>query len=116
VYQALGKTSAGRYLSVFFIVKRITMCYLSLHVIWTIKKGGNMVMHKRRDTIPEHFNSAEEAGEFWDTHSAVDYWSEMAEEEMEFDIAKRTFWCPWTLGFTCLQRKKQNRNTGQLSN
>ena len=29
--------------------------------------------------IPEQFNSAEEAGEFWDTHSAADYWDEMDE-------------------------------------
>nr|QNO53677.1 hypothetical protein DJFKIEJF_00041 [Methanosarcinales archaeon ANME-1 ERB6] len=32
-----------------------------------------MDMSKRRDTIPEHFNSAEAAGEFWDSHSAADY-------------------------------------------
>ena len=53
-----------------------------------------MDMNKRRDTIPEHFNSAEEAGEFWDSHSAADYWAEMEEEEMEFDIQKRTFLVP----------------------
>jgi len=51
-------------------------------------------MSKRRDTIPEHFNSAEEAGEFWDSHSAAEYWDEMEEEEMEFDIRKRTFLVP----------------------
>ncbi|MFH1322936.1 MAG: CopG family antitoxin [Methanobacteriota archaeon] len=48
-------------------------------------------MHKRKDTIPDHFTSAEEAGEFWDTHSAADYLDEMEEEEIEFDIKKRTF-------------------------
>ena len=52
------------------------------------------ILHKRRNTIPEHFNSAEEAGEFWDSHSAADYWAEMEEEEMEFDIQKRTFLVP----------------------
>jgi hypothetical protein len=52
------------------------------------------ILHKRRDTIPEHFNSAEEAGEFWDSHSAAEYWDEMEEEEMEFDILKRTFLVP----------------------
>ena len=51
-----------------------------MHVIWIIKKGGNMDMTKRRDIIPEHFNSAEEAGEFWDTHSAADYWNEIEEK------------------------------------
>lgn len=50
-----------------------------------------MYMHKRKDTIPDHFTSAEEAGEFWDTHSAADYLDEMEEEEIEFDIKKRTF-------------------------
>jgi len=51
-------------------------------------------MNTKKDTIPEHFNSAEEAGEFWDTHSAADYLDEMEEEEMEFDIQKRTFLVP----------------------
>jgi hypothetical protein len=39
-----------------------------------------------RDTIPEHFSNTEEAGKFWDTHSAADYWDEMEPVEMEFDI------------------------------
>jgi len=65
-----------------------------VHVIWTAKRGGDRDMYKRRDTVPEHFNSAEEAGEFWDTHSAADYWAEMEEEEIEFDIQKRTFLVP----------------------
>ena len=60
------------------------MCYLLVHVIWVVTKWGDMNMNKRRDTIPEHFNSAEEAGPFWDPHSAVDYQSEMEEEEMKF--------------------------------
>jgi len=52
------------------------------------------MLNKRKDIIPEHFNSAEEAGEFWDSHSAADYWNEMEEEEIEFDIRKRTFLVP----------------------
>ena len=63
-------------------------------------------MRKRRDTIPEHFNSAEEAGEFWDTHPAADYWNEMAEEEMEFKIAKRTFLVPVEARIYLLAKKK----------
>jgi vacuolar-type H+-ATPase subunit C/Vma6 len=47
-----------------------------------------------RDPIPEHFSSADEAGEFWDTHSAADYWDEMETVEMEFDIQKRVFLVP----------------------
>lgn len=48
-------------------------------------------MDKRKDPIPEHFDTAEKAGEFWDTHSAADYWDEIEETEIEFDIRKRIF-------------------------
>lgn len=48
----------------------------------------------KKDPIPEHFSNAEEAGEFWDTHSAADYWDEMEEVEMEFDLQKRVFLIP----------------------
>ncbi len=50
-----------------------------------------MYTNKRKDTIPEHFTTAEEAGEFWDTHSAADYLDEMEEVEVEFDIKSHTF-------------------------
>ena len=50
----------------------------------------------KRDPIPEHFDSPEKAGEFWDTHSAADYWDEMEEVEMEIDLQKRTFLVPIT--------------------
>ena len=53
-----------------------------------------MNLNKRIESITERFNSAEEAGEFWDTHSAGDYWDEMEEVEMEFDVQKRTFLVP----------------------
>ena len=32
-----------------------------------------MAKRKKREEIPESFDSLEEAGEFWDTHSAADY-------------------------------------------
>ncbi len=76
-------------------------------------------MRKRRDTIPEHFNSAEEAGEFWDTHSAADYWNEMEEEEMEFNIEKRTFLVPVEARIYLLAKKKaeaEHRTVEQLIN
>ena len=76
-----------------------------------------MDMRKRRDTIPEHFNSAEEAGEFWDTHSAADYWNEMEEEEMEFNIEKRTFLVPVEARIYLLAKKKaeaEHRTVEQL--
>ena len=45
-----------------------------------------MNINKIRNTILEHFNSAEEAGEFWDAHSAADYRDEMEEEEIKMWI------------------------------
>ena len=76
-------------------------------------------MRKRRDTIPGHFNSAEEAGEFWDTHSAADYWNEMEEEEMEFDIQKRTFLVPVDARIYLIAKKKaegEHQTVEQLIN
>jgi hypothetical protein len=48
-------------------------------------------MVKKKEPIPEHFKDDEEAGEFWDIHSAGDYWNDMEKVEMEFDIQKRKF-------------------------
>jgi hypothetical protein len=63
-------------------------------VIGTIRKGGDTNANKRKNGIPEQFSSAEEAGEFWDSHSAADYWDELEDEEMMFEIEKRTFLVP----------------------
>jgi len=76
-------------------------------------------MRKRRDTIPEHFNSAEEAGEFWDSHSAGDYWDELEEAEMAFDIQKRTFLVPVEARIYLLAKKKaeaEHRTAEQIIN
>lgn len=48
----------------------------------------------KKDPIPDEFASLEEAGEFWDTHSAADYWEETEEVEMNFNIQRRTFFLP----------------------
>ncbi|RLT42755.1 MAG: hypothetical protein DWI57_05270 [Chloroflexi bacterium] len=44
-----------------------------------------------RDPIPENFNSVEEAVEFWDTHSAADYWDIMEEVDLQFDVKGHIF-------------------------
>ena len=54
----------------------------------------NDMDENKKTPIPEHFSSAEEAGAFWDTHSAADYWDEMEEVEMEFDLRERIFLIP----------------------
>jgi len=45
---------------------------------------------KNRDPLPEHFNSLEEAAEFWDTHDSGDYEEFFSDVECSFDIKKRT--------------------------
>ncbi|MEA1906343.1 MAG: CopG family antitoxin [Euryarchaeota archaeon] len=53
-----------------------------------------MNANKRKNGISERFSSAEEAGEFWDSHSTADYGDELEEEDMEFEIEKHTFMVP----------------------
>jgi hypothetical protein len=46
---------------------------------------------RKREAIPEEFKTLEEAGEFWDTHSAADHWDDMEEVVLEVDIEDRRF-------------------------
>jgi hypothetical protein len=46
---------------------------------------------QNKEPIPEEFDSLEEAGEFWDTHSAADYWDEMEDVSLEIDVKDRRF-------------------------
>jgi len=78
-----------------------------------------MDINKRRDIIPEHLNNAEEAGKFWDSHSSADYWNEMEEEEMEFDIQKGTFLVPIDSRIYLLAKKQaeaEHRTVEQIIN
>jgi hypothetical protein len=45
----------------------------------------------KRDPIPEHFKSIEEAAEFWDSHDLADYWDLTQEAHFEVDIQRRLF-------------------------
>src|SRR5712692_1689143 len=55
------------------------------------KNGGGMQKNKKkkRDPLPEQFNSLEEAGEFWDTHRGADYEEYMKETHFEVDLKRR---------------------------
>ncbi len=44
---------------------------------------------RKRDPVPEHFKSIEEAAEFWDTHDLADYWDLTREAQFEVDIERR---------------------------
>ena len=46
---------------------------------------------KQRDPLPEHFNSLEEAAEFWDTHDSADYEDYMRDIEYEVSIKRRVY-------------------------
>lgn len=44
-------------------------------------------------SIPESFDSVEEAADFWDTHSLADYWDQTREAEIEVRAPRRE-WIP----------------------
>ncbi len=46
---------------------------------------------KKRDPIPQHFESVAEAGEFWDSHDLADYWDLTQEASFEVDLQRRLF-------------------------
>jgi hypothetical protein len=46
---------------------------------------------KKRDPIPKHFKSIEEAAEFWDSHDLADYWDVTSEAHFDVDIRRRVF-------------------------
>ena len=50
-----------------------------------------MANKKKRDPIPKHFKSMEEAAEFWDSHDLADYWDLTREAHFEVDIQRRVF-------------------------
>lgn len=49
---------------------------------------------KPRDLLPETFATAEEAGEFWDSHSTSDYEEYLEPADDEIDLQQRIFEVP----------------------
>lgn len=45
----------------------------------------------KKEPIPEYFESAEEAGEFWDVHDLTDYWDQTRETDLKFDLKRRHY-------------------------
>ena len=54
----------------------------------------NNKIKKKGEPLPKHFQSAEEARQFWDTHDSADYEKNMVDVEYEIDIKRRTFLVP----------------------
>ena len=46
---------------------------------------------RKREPIPEQFESVEEAAEFWDTHDLADYWDLTEEAHFEVNVQRRVF-------------------------
>ncbi len=53
---------------------------------WNMQRNS-----EKRDPVPEHFKSIEEAAEFWDSHDLADYWDMTREAHFEVDIQRRVF-------------------------
>ncbi len=46
----------------------------------------------KKEPIPEHFSSAKEAGEFWDTHDLTDYWDETQPTNLKFNLRRKHYY------------------------
>jgi hypothetical protein len=47
--------------------------------------------NKTIDPLPESFESEEQAGEFWDTHSSMDYQQHLEATDDTIEISERVF-------------------------
>ena len=98
LYRAIGQTDDGRYLTMFYIHKGRNRALVisardanqkSEEAMANTKSKAKTT--KRRDPLPEHFSSLEEAAEFWDTHDSTDYEEYMTDVKCDYDIKKRTY-------------------------
>jgi hypothetical protein len=61
---------------------------------------------KKRDPIPESFDSLAEAAEFWDTHDSADYEDIMVDVEFEVDIKRHIYFVPVAQSIFGMVREK----------
>ena len=47
-----------------------------------------------RDPLPESFDSLDQVGAFWDTHSSADYEDLMEDVGIEVDLCSSKIYCP----------------------
>ena len=45
----------------------------------------------KKEPIPQHFESPEEAGDFWDLHDLTDYWDKTSETDLRFNLKRRHY-------------------------
>ncbi len=49
--------------------------------------------NKSVDLLPDSFETEDEAGEFWDTHSTMDYQEHLEATDDTIEVTERTFEC-----------------------
>ena len=65
---------------------------------------------RNNDPLPDSFATAEEAGEFWDTHSLTDYEEHLeAADDVAFEISEPVFKCKLPLTYSGNYKKKLRR-------
>lgn len=65
------------------------------HATWMTRKGDIMKNKDRNiDPLPDSFATEEEAGEFWDSHSTMDYEEYLEPVDDTIDIRQRVFEVP----------------------
>ncbi|MBI5749169.1 MAG: hypothetical protein HZA00_08590 [Nitrospinae bacterium] len=48
-----------------------------------------MKRKSKKESIPEHFKTAEDAGELWDNHGLGDFWNQTKEADLRFHLKRR---------------------------
>ena len=81
VYSALGQTSAGRYLIVFFVRKKTGQALPISARDMTPARGRDM---KKNKSSISKARSYAQIGEFWDKHDLSDYWGKT--RKVKFDV------------------------------
>lgn len=84
MYTAMGRTLGGRFLIIFFLYKSGNRALIVSARDMSLNESKNST-----NALPDHFDSIEEAAEFWDTHDLSDYWEFTQEAEFDVRIPER---------------------------
>lgn len=80
---------------------------------------GESKQTKKRDPLPESFDSVADAAAFWDTHDSADYEDMMVDVDFEVDIKRRVYLVPiagTVLGAVRQQARLQGVSTETMVN
>jgi hypothetical protein len=74
---------------------------------------------RQQDIMPENFNTLDELGQFWDTHSTADYEDDMEPVDVEIDLVSSKIYLPVAkdlLQEVRVQARRQGVSTETLIN